>query len=254
MDHQELNIRQFGAHASSYLASPVHATGADLDRLAGTARQQRPARALDLGCGAGHAAYALARGGGLHVTAYDPSPAMLAVVAQEATKRGHLAIETVVGSAEKLPFDHSTFDLIVTRYSAHHWISVPQALAECTRVLAPRGRLIVIDVVAPEAPLLDTSLQVLEFLRDGSHVRDYRISEWRSMQLAAGFTEPVVDGWKLPMDFATWTARIGTPPARIAALQAVLTDLPREVREYFKVDAECSFAIDSAWLEAPKFT
>jgi SAM-dependent methyltransferase len=254
MDHQDLNIRQFGANASSYLASLVHATGADRDRLAGTARQRRPARALDLGCGAGHAAYALARGGGLHVTAYDPSPAMLAVVAQGATKRGHLAIETVVGTAEELPFDPSTFDLIVTRYSAHHWIDVPQALAECARVLAPRGRLIVIDVVAPEAPLLDTSLQVLEFLRDGSHVRDYRTSEWRSMQLAAGFTEPVVDGWKLPMDFATWTARSGTPPARIAALQAVLTDLPREVREYFKVDAEFSFAIDSAWLEATKFT
>jgi hypothetical protein len=55
MDQQELSIKQFGASASNYLTSQVHAQGEDLERLRTTADQNKPARVLDLGCGAGHA-------------------------------------------------------------------------------------------------------------------------------------------------------------------------------------------------------
>jgi SAM-dependent methyltransferase len=252
VDQQDLSARQFGISAANYLASPVHATGADLERLMVLAGQMRPARALDLGCGAGHASFAMARGGARRITAYDPSLDMLAVVAKEAATRGHDAVETCAGAAEVLPFENDTFDLVVTRYSAHHWASVPRALAECARVTAPGGRLIVIDVIAPEMPLFDTVLQVIEFLRDASHVRDYRVSEWAAMQRDAGFREPTVISWKLPLDFKSWTARIGTRPARVAALQAVFEELPREVLEYFLIGPELSFVTDSAWLEALK--
>jgi SAM-dependent methyltransferase len=252
VDQQELSVRQFGTSATNYLTSPVHATGADLERLRAVAGQQQPARVLDLGCGAGHASFALARGGARRITAYDPSSDMLAVVAQEAATRGNEGIETCVGAAEMLPFENSTFDLVVTRYSAHHWANVPRALAECARVTMPGGRLVVIDVIAPETPLFDTSLQVIEFLRDASHVRDYRVSEWVAMQRAAGFAEPTVTSWKLPLEFKSWIARIGTPPARVAALQALFAELPSEVREYFQIGPELSFVTDSAWLEALK--
>ncbi|MDB6088363.1 MAG: Methyltransferase type 11 [Gammaproteobacteria bacterium] len=252
MDQQELSVTQFGASATQYLTSTVHATGADLERLKTIAGQLRPARVLDLGCGAGHASFALARGGARQVTAFDPSSDMLGVVAKEAAARGYDAIETCVGVAEALPFESNTFDLVVTRYSAHHWANVPRALAECARVIAPGGRLVVIDVIAPEKPLFDTSLQVIEFLRDASHVRDYRVPEWVAMQQAAGFAEPEVACWKLPLDFKSWIARIGTPPARVAALQTVFAALPGEVLEYFQIGPELSFVTDSAWLEALK--
>jgi ubiquinone/menaquinone biosynthesis C-methylase UbiE len=252
VDQQELSATQFGTSATNYLTSPVHATGADLERLRAVAVRQQPAWVLDLGCGAGHVSFALAGGGARRITAYDPSSDMLAVVAQEAATRGHEAIETCVGAAEVLPFDENTFDLVVTRYSAHHWANMPRALAECARVTVPGGRLVVIDVIAPERPLFDTALQVIEFLRDASHVRDYRVSEWAAMQRAAGFAEPTVTSWKLPIEFKSWIARIGTPPARVAALQAVFAELPSEVLEYFQVGPELSFVTDSAWLEAPK--
>jgi SAM-dependent methyltransferase len=234
------------------LASEVHSKGADLAQLVAITRQMSSVRALDLGCGAGHVAYALARGGARRVVAYDPSSEMLRVVAQEAVSRGHDAIETRVGAAEALPFESGSFDLVVTRYSAHHWANVPRALEECARVTAPGGRLIVIDVVAPEVPLLDTSLQVIEFLRDASHVRNYRISEWRDMQRGAGFAPPAVKSWKTPIDFPTWIARIGTPPERVAALQTVFPALPREVVAYFNISDEFCFEFDTAWIEAAK--
>jgi ubiquinone/menaquinone biosynthesis C-methylase UbiE len=251
MDQQKISVRQFGAKAANYLTSAVHATGADLERLKGLASQLRPRCALDLGCGAGHVSFALAHGGAQRVTAYDPSAEMLEVVAQAAAARGlGQVIDTCAGTAEVLPFAANTFDLIVTRYSAHHWASVPRALAECARVIAPGGRMIAIDVIAPETPLLDTSLQVMEFLRDASHVRDYRASEWRAMYKAAGFAEPTITTWKLPIDFKGWIARIGTPADRIAALQSVFSELPSEAREYFQVGPERSFVSDSAWIES----
>jgi ubiquinone/menaquinone biosynthesis C-methylase UbiE len=251
MDQQRISARQFGAKAASYLTSAVHATGADLERLKALAGQLRSKRALDLGCGAGHVSFALAHGGAQRVTAYDPSAEMLEVVAQVAAERGlEQVIDTCVGAAEVLPFEASTFDVIATRYSAHHWASVPRALAECARVLAPGGRMVVIDVIAPESPLFDTSLQVIEFLRDASHVRDYRASEWRTMYQAAGFAEPALTTWKLAIDFKDWIARIGTPADRIAALDSVFSELPSEAREYFQVSPERSFVSDSAWIES----
>jgi len=252
MDQQQLSASQFGSKAGNYLTSAVHATGADLERLATLAGQQRPARALDLGCGAGHASFALARGGAQRITAYDPAADMLAVVTKEAAARGHAAIKTHAGAAEVLPFEDHTFELVVTRYSAHHWASVPRALGECERVLVPGGRLVVIDVIAPETPLLDTCLQVIEFLRDASHVRDYRISEWTAMQRLAGFAPPAVSRWQLPQEFQPWVERIGTPLERVAALKAVFAQLPSEVRDYFQIGPELSFVIDSAWLETER--
>lgn len=252
MDQQRMSASRFGTKAGNYLTSAVHATGADLERLKAMAGQLHPDRVLDLGCGAGHVSFALAHGGARRVTAYDPSPDMLKVVVQAAATRGcEQMIDTCVGAAELLPFEANTFDLVVTRYSAHHWTNVPRALAECARVISPGGRLVVIDVIAPEIPLLDTSLQVIEFLRDASHVRDYRMSEWKTMYQAAGFTEPMVTSWKLSIEFESWVARIGTPPDRVAALKSVFSELPSEACEYFKIGPEKSFVTDSSWIEAP---
>jgi SAM-dependent methyltransferase len=249
MDQRTLAARQFGDTAANYLGSSVHAKGADLDRLEALAQRLRPRRALDLGCGAGHASFALARGGACSVTAYDPSPPMLTVVEHEARTRGHAAIATRRGAAGRLPFDAAGFDLIVTRFSAHHWPSVSAALAEVARVLAPGGTFVVIDVVAPEAALLDTILQTIELLRDMSHVRDYRASEWSSMLSGAGLAIAGTDSWKLRLEFNSWVRRIATPNRRIDALRAVFDDLPAEARDYFALGADGSFTCDVQWIE-----
>jgi len=113
------------------------------------------------------------------------------------------------------------------------------------RALAPGGTLIVIDVLAPEAALMDTALQTLELLRDASHVRNYRASEWRAMFEAANLSRPALDCWKLELEFQSWIARIATPPAGVDALKVVFGALPAEVREYFAVASDHSFTLDS---------
>jgi ubiquinone/menaquinone biosynthesis C-methylase UbiE len=250
MDQHALTVQQFGSTAARYLSSPVHSTGADLDRLGELARESRLSSALDLGSGAGHASYALARGGVGRIVAYDLSAQMLEVTATEAKARGHGQIEVREGPAERLPFADASFDLVVTRYSAHHWMDALRAVHESARVLRPGGTMIVIDVLAPENPLMDTVLQTVEILRDLSHVRDYRESEWRGMFDAANFAPPRAHRWRLEMEFDSWVARIRTPPARVDALKVVLDELPAEARDYFAVRPDRSFEVDSGWLEA----
>jgi len=252
MKQHDLAACQFGSMAAKYLTSSVHAAGADLERLTKFVRDSKAARILDMGCGAGHASFALARGGAREVVAYDLAAQMLNVVAAEAATRGYAQIETRPGPAERLAFADASFDLVVTRYSAHHWLNVRGGVQEAARVLKPGGTLIVIDVLAPENPLMDTVLQTVEILRDPSHVRDYRESEWRALLQATHFIRPDVHTWKLPMEFDSWVERIGTSAPRVQALRLVLDELPSEAREYFALGPQRSFAIDAGWFETRK--
>ena len=246
MKHTSLAAEQFGATANAYLGSAVHAHGTDLQRLARVSRMD--ATALDLGCGAGHASFAMAEGGA-RVTAYDVSHEMLAVVAAEARRRGFAGVATQQGTADRLPFADATFDLVATRFSAHHWGDVPQALREARRVLKNSGTLVVIDPVAPESPLCDTLLQAVEILRDASHVRNYRLSEWQAMLGNAGFARPVCDTWTLVMAFDTWVKRMRTPELRVHAIRDVFARAPDEARQHFHVLPDGSFDLTIAWLE-----
>ncbi|CAJ7419042.1 UbiE/COQ5 family methyltransferase [Burkholderia pseudomallei] len=88
MKHHDRVADAFGTTASAYLTSAVHATGADLDTFAAEIGATPGARVLDLGCGAGHASFAAARGGAHEVIAYDLAPQMLATVEAAARERG----------------------------------------------------------------------------------------------------------------------------------------------------------------------
>lgn len=250
MDQQSLTAQQFGNTARNYLTSAVHAQGADLARLARLVQELGAVRALDLGCGAGHASFALAGAGAAKVVAYDLAGDMLSVVADEAQARGYANLVTARGSAESLAFDDASFDLVVTRLSAHHWLRVEAAMAEVARVLKPTGTLVVIDVLGAEVPVCDTALQTVELLRDASHVRDYRLPEWRAMLERAGFVVTDTDSWTLPIEFESWVKRIGTSAPRIAALRTVMAELPQEAKDYLALQADGSFSLHCGWISA----
>lgn len=249
MKHHDQVADAFGSTAAAYLTSQTHATGADLQTLAESIAATPDAKVLDMGCGAGHASFAVAPHA-KEVVAYDIAPPMLATVDGAAKDRGLTNIRTQQGAAETLPFDDRSFDWVISRMSAHHWHDVPQALAEVRRVLKPGGKVLFIDIAGADHPLLDTHIQAVELLRDGSHIRDYRADEWIALFEAAGFKASIRERWRIDIEFSAWVARMRTPEPRVVAIRSLWSSSPDEVRQYFDVQEDGSFKLDTLMVEA----
>jgi SAM-dependent methyltransferase len=91
-------------------------------------------RVLDIGCGAGNMFHHLARYG--PVVGVDNNPKPLAV----AQERGYDIRE---GTAEQLPFEDESFDLLSLLDTMEHCDDDMAVLRECYRVCAPGGHLVV---------------------------------------------------------------------------------------------------------------
>jgi ubiquinone/menaquinone biosynthesis C-methylase UbiE len=249
-NHQSLVSRQFGAHAAAYVTSPDHASGDDLRQIAELVATVPESRVLDLGCGGGHATFAAAPHAA-HVTAYDLSPEMLDAVAAEAERRGLGNVATRQGAVERLPFAAASFDVVLSRLSAHHWSDVGAGLAEARRVLKAGGKAMFIDAVTAEDPRSDTWFQAIELLRDPSHVRDYSIAEWRQLLAKTGFSVETVTTRRLRLAFDGWIARLSTPETQAKAIRALQAQMPEDVAACLAQEADGSFTITiaSMWAE-----
>lgn len=251
MDIKSAVQRQFSNAAAHYTTSAVHASGADLAAMVEAAQLRGDERVLDAGCGAGHTAFAFAP----HVRAviaYDLAPPMLEQVQRSALQRGLRNITIQQGDVEALPFDQAAFDLVVSRFSAHHWPHPDRALSEIARVLKSGSAFILSDVISPEDPTRDTFLQTIELLRDPSHVRDYRISEWQTYFHIAGLQFEVLKTWELELKFAPWIERIGTPEQNAAMIRALFDGAPSEIRSAMRLQPDYTFSIPCALLRGMK--
>src|SRR5271169_6445634 len=223
--HQNVVADQFGPRAKAYVESAVHAQGEDLAALEEIVERAAPSRAIDLGAGGGHVAYLIAKHA-KSVTALDLSSEMLAAVAATARDKGLANIAVTQAAAEKLPFDDATFDFVASRFSAHHWRDFEQGLGEARRVAKAGSPAVFIDAFAPGRALLDTHLQAIELLRDGSHVRNYSAGEWFAVLGRRGFALSACRSFRLRMDFPVWIARMRTPEARANAILSLQRSAP----------------------------
>jgi len=142
--------RQFNQVAANYSTSSVHARGRDLEAMVQAIPLTGQELVIDAGCGTGHTALAFAP----HVAqviAVDFTEGMLAQGRQLAADRGLTNVEFRVGDVEKLAFADGSVDLIVSRYSAHHWPHPAIALEGFRRMLKPGGSFILNDIVSYDA-------------------------------------------------------------------------------------------------------
>jgi ubiquinone/menaquinone biosynthesis C-methylase UbiE len=109
-------------------------------RMAAAAGVEPNQRVLDVACGTGVLARALAervKPGGT-ATGLDINEGMLAVARRKAP-----GIEWRHGAAESLPFDDAAFDVVVSQFGLMFFQDRTKAIGEMLRVLRPGGRLAV---------------------------------------------------------------------------------------------------------------
>ncbi len=123
-------------------------------------------RALDVGCGAGALALALAplvR----EVVGVDRVPELLALARERAPENATF----VEADATHLPYGEGEFDLAGTLRTLHHVPRPELVAAELARVTKVGGRVLVIDQIAPVDPLDALAVDRFERARDPGHAR-----------------------------------------------------------------------------------
>jgi len=81
------------------------------------------------------------------VVGLDPSIGMLLSGREKAT------VVNVQAKSEGLPFAGGSFDLITIGFALRHFGDLDRVFAECARVLRPGGRIMILEITAPESRL-----------------------------------------------------------------------------------------------------
>jgi SAM-dependent methyltransferase len=104
-----------------------------------------PLRVADLGCGEGYLTIEASRFAS-HVIAIDRSPEVLKRARALAARRRVSNVTWKRGELEKLPVPDESVDVALYSQALHHAADPARALAEGVRVLAPGGRVLVLDL------------------------------------------------------------------------------------------------------------
>jgi demethylmenaquinone methyltransferase / 2-methoxy-6-polyprenyl-1,4-benzoquinol methylase len=118
------------------------------ERAVDLARVGPGSLALDVGTGTGDLAIELARRGAT-VTGLDFAPAMLEVARRKAPD---IAFER--GDALALPHEDGLFDAVTVGFGARNFADLDRGLREMARVTKPGGRVVVLEITAPQRPPL----------------------------------------------------------------------------------------------------
>jgi len=125
-------------------------TGARYRRSALERHGLRPGqRLLDVACGTGLVAAEAMKilGSAEKITCLDPSEGMLAVA------RTKLAARFVCARAEQIPLPDDSFEFLTMGYALRHVADLEEAFREYRRVLAPGGKLLILEITKPARPI-----------------------------------------------------------------------------------------------------
>jgi ArsR family transcriptional regulator len=159
-----------------------------------------PLAFADLGAGEGAFALLLAQNAS-HVIAVDSSANMIEVGREQARRHGVANVDFRLGDMEELPIATSEVGVAFFSQSLHHALHPERALREAWRILAPGGRIVVLDLVRHRFEEA-RELYADEWLGFGE-------AELESLLLKAGFADvhiSVVDKEANPPQFQTLLA------------------------------------------------
>ncbi|WP_152656447.1 class I SAM-dependent methyltransferase [Oceanobacillus sp. CFH 90083] len=248
MDKKQLNKELFTKRKDAYVNSRTHSNPAALQKIAAWLNPSSEQIILDVATGGGQVAKTLAPSA-KQVIATDLTPSMLTNVRNSINENDNIFF--MIADAEELPFLDHSFDIVTCRIAAHHFPHPEKFIQEAYRVLKPGGKCLFVDNVASEDEAEDQFLNQLEAMRDPSHGRAKKISEWKKLFSTYSFTLLQEDIRIKELPFQDWLHRTtDTEETRQQVIQFIQTadeKLQKCIRLQKEKDRIQSFAIDE-WI------
>lgn len=250
MEHNREIVDQFTRQARQFADSPAARNEEILDFILTVSQPHSGDLALDVACGPGVLACAMAKRV-KHVTGIDLTPAMLDQARHTQRAQNIANVTWVQGDGTALPSDDAAFDIVTCRFAFHHFSDPFAVLREMRRVCRPGARIVVADS-APAAAKAD-AFNAMERLRDPSHARAMPVEELTAMFRTAGLPYPHIRQTRLALELDSLLSRSyprAGDEARIRALfDAALIEDHLDVkprREHGKIHLSFPVAILSA--------
>ena len=233
--YEESIREEFTHQTDSFADSPAMNAAEILGALVELAPADPGARWLDVACGPGLIARALAPRVG-SVLGVDLTPAMIEKATAETEAAGLDNVGFGIGDATALGLGDDSFDGAITRFSLHH-IPVPmRVLEEMARVVRPGGLVVVGDHLTDSDGEAAAWHQEIERLRDPTHWASPTPERLRAMGKAAGLLADSERVVPIELDYEEWLGRGSGGAAAAALIDRLLADGPRT--ECFRVVEE----------------
>ena len=204
--HQSLILDQFTRQATPFSTASTITDANALRMIIEAAVASPDDTVLDVACGGGIVVCAFAPHV-KHATGVDMTPAMLDRAREHAADKGVSNVTWDRGDVTALPYPNGAFNIVVTRFSMHHFLDPLGVLREMMRVCAPGGRVVVVDMYASDDPAKAAEWNRAEKLRDPSHVRCLTLPELKGLFPAAGLPEPGASFYELRDEIRNLLAR-----------------------------------------------
>ena len=136
---------------------------------------------LDLGTGSGYLAFPIAKSNpGCEVIGLDIVSGALGANSTRAKEEGLDNLSFVSYDGIDFPFESETFDLIVTRYSLHHFPDIEHSIGEVSRVLKKGGHFFISDPRPNDCDVDRFVDKYMQLKKDG-HIKFYTKDEWETI-------------------------------------------------------------------------
>ncbi|MDF1532997.1 MAG: methyltransferase domain-containing protein [Methanosarcinaceae archaeon] len=196
---------QFAKRSQAYAKSSALSNEENLKRIVELTVPSGTDRLLDVATGTGFLAFEFAKHV-FEVIGIDFTEEMLAIAKQY--KADNYIKNVLFESADvgSLPFEDNCFDIVSCRFAFHHFLNPEKAILEMTRVLKHGGKLVISDITSSEDITKSEYQNMMETIRDPSHVKHYRPSEIKQMLNDHGFDIFHFENWPAEFAFDEWIA------------------------------------------------
>ncbi len=204
--HQRAIQDQFSRQATGFAgAMELHAD--DVVALVVEAARPQPGDlAIDLCCGPGTVACALAKRVD-RVVGLDATDAMLEKARDLAVREGVENVEWRAGDVYQTPFADGSFDIVTCRFAFHHLEKPAIAFAEMVRLAAPGGRIVLCDAYASDDPAKAAAFNAMDLYRDPSTAEHRPLIFLRRLFEATGLGDPEIVRFDVPYLAPDFVAR-----------------------------------------------